>query len=182
MVFAVLFAISFLLFGFILGRFIITDKNKVSYLARAAVIATIYTLVTYLFKPISYGVIQVRVSEALTLLPLIESSAIPGLFVGCLLANILGGMGLWDIYFGSLITLVAACITAKMPGPVWGSLPPIVLNALGVAYYLSIIYDVPYWMTALYIGIGQLVSVAGLGIPLYYLIQRTSLKDFFKKE
>jgi uncharacterized membrane protein len=69
-----------------------------------------------------------------------------------------------------------------MPGPVSGSLPPIVLNAFGISYYLSIIYNVPYWITVLYIGIGQLISVAALGIPLYHFIQRTSLKDFFKKE
>jgi len=182
MVFVVLFSVPLLILGFVLGRLVITDTDKVSYLARAALIGTIYTLVTYLFKPISYGVIQVRVSEALTLLPLIESAAIPGLFIGCFLANILGGMGVWDIYLGSFITLIAAWITAKMPGPILGSLPPIILNALGVSYYLSFIYNIPYWMTALYIGIGQLISVAGLGIPLYYLIQRTNLKNFFKKE
>lgn len=182
MLFVIFFAAAFLLLGYYLGQMKITERNKTSYLARAAVIAAIYALITYLFKPISYGMIQVRVSEALTLLPLVESSAIPGLFIGCLIANILGGMGPWDIYFGSIITLVAACITARMPGPVLGSLPPIILNALGVAYYLSIIYDVPYLLTALYIGLGQIISVAGLGIPLFYLIQRTSLKNFFRKE
>jgi len=181
MLFVILFGATLLLLGYLLGQVKITEANKASYLTRAAVIATIYALITYLFKPISYGPIQVRVSEALTLLPLIESSAVPGLFIGCLIANILGGMGPWDIYFGSIITLIAACITAKMPGPVLGSLPPIILNAFGVAYYLSIIYDVPYLLTALYIGIGQVVSVAGLGIPLFSFIQRTSLKDFFRK-
>ncbi|NLZ54685.1 MAG: QueT transporter family protein [Thermoanaerobacteraceae bacterium] len=182
MLFIILFSVTFLLLGYLLGQMKITNTNKANYLARAAVIAAIYSLITYLFKPISYGMIQVRVSEALTLLPLIESSAIPGLFIGCLIANILGGMGPWDIYLGSIITLIAACITAKMPGPVLGSLPPIILNALGVSYYLSIIYDVPYLLTALYIGLGQAISVGGLGISLFYLIQRTSLKNLFRKE
>ena len=155
-----------------------SEKAKLRYMTRAAVIAAVYVAVTYLFRPISYGVIQVRVSEALTLLPLIESAAIPGLFIGCLVANILGGIGLWDIFLGSLITLVSAYITSKMPNPVLGALPPIVFNAIGVAFYLSLLFHIPYWVTALYIGVGQLVSVAGLGIPLYYLIQRTRLKDF----
>ena len=95
MVLAAIFALTFLLLIYTLG--IIEIVNKSTYIARAAVTATIYVLITYLFKPISYGPIQVRVSEALTLLPLLEYSAIPGLFIGCLLANILGGLGLWDI-------------------------------------------------------------------------------------
>lgn len=182
MLLIVIFALTLILLGYLLGKAEIKQNNRSGYVARAAVIAAIYVIITYLFKPISYGLIQVRISEALTLLPLLESSAIPGLFIGCLLANILGGLGIWDICFGSLITLIAACLTAKMPGPILGSLPPIILNALGVSYYLSKIYHVPYWMTALYIGLGELISVAGLGILLFYLIQRTSLMDFFKKE
>ncbi|AEE91570.1 conserved membrane protein of unknown function [Tepidanaerobacter acetatoxydans Re1] len=179
---AILVLIIGLLTGYILSKMKKDEiNNRSAYIARAAVIAAIYALTTYIFKPISYGPIQVRVSEALTLLPLLESSAVPGLFIGCLLANILGGLGLWDICLGSLITLIAAYITGKMPGPILGAFPPIILNAFGVAYYLSKIYSVPYWMTALYIGFGELISVAGFGIPLFYLIQRTSLKDFFRR-
>jgi len=180
MTFVAMLAITLLVAGCILGGQLKgkSEKDKLRYMTRAAVIATVYVVVTYLLSPISYGVIQVRVSEALTLLPLIEPAAIPGLFIGCLVANILGGMGPWDIYLGSLITLVSAYITSKMPNPILGALPPIVFNAIGVAFYLSLLFDVPYRATALYIGIGQLVSVAGLGIPLYYFIQKTSLKDF----
>jgi uncharacterized membrane protein len=181
MLIIVIFTLTVLLLVYVLSRIGIKETNQSSYIARAAVIATIYVLITYLFKPISYGPIQVRVSEALTLLPLLEYSAIPGLFIGCLLANILGGLGLWDIFLGSIITLIAAYLTSKMSGPILGSIPPIILNALGVSYYLSIIYNVPYWITALHIGFGQLISVAGLGLPLFYLIQKTSLKDLFKK-
>lgn len=149
--------------------------KRQQYVTRAAIIAAIYCIVTYILKPISYGPIQIRVAEALTILPLIEQSAIPGLYVGCLLANILGGQGPWDIYLGSLITLIAAYLTSKMPNPILGALPPIVLNALGVSYYLSLLYNVPYWITAGYIGIGQLLAVGGLGIPLFYLLKRTGI-------
>jgi len=184
MTFVAMLVITLLAVGCILGGQLKgkSERAKLRYMIRAAVIAGVYATITYLFKPISYGVIQIRVSEALTLLPLIESAAIPGLFIGCLVANILGGIGLWDIYLGSLITLVAAYITSKMPNPVLGALPPIVFNAMGVASYLSLLFHTPYWVTALYIGVGQLVSVVGLGIPLYYFIQKTSLKDFFQKE
>lgn len=155
--------------------------HRIRYIARAAVIASIYALVTYLLKPISYGPIQVRLSEAMTILPMLESSAVPGLFVGCLLANILGGLGPWDIYGGSLITLVAAYLTGKMKNPLLGAVPPVVLNAIGVSYYLSFLYDMPYWLTTLYIGLGELIAVAGLGIPLYFFIKRTGLENFFEK-
>jgi uncharacterized membrane protein len=143
----------------------------VRYIARAAVIASLYTAVTYFLRPLSYGPIQIRISEALTLLPLLDNSSIPGLFAGCFLANIIGGQGPWDIYGGSLITLTAAYITSKMPGPILGSVPPIMLNAIGVSYYLSVLYDLPYWITVLYVGTGQLVSVVGLGVPLYYTLK-----------
>lgn len=155
--------------------------NRFRYLARAAAIASIYSALTYLFKPISYGPIQVRISEALTILPLLESSAVPGLFIGCLIANILGGLGPWDIYGGSLITLVAAYLTSKMKNPFLGSLPPIILNAFGVSFYVSFLYKVPYWLTVLYIGLGELIAVTGLGIPLYYFIKRTGLGGLFNK-
>ncbi|MCR4430748.1 MAG: QueT transporter family protein [Tepidanaerobacteraceae bacterium] len=155
--------------------------NKVRYLARAAVIAAVYASVTYILKPISYGPIQVRISESLTILPMLESSAVPGLFVGCFLANMLGGLGPWDIYGGSLITLVAAYITSKTRSPFFGALPPVLLNAFGVSYYLSFLYDMPYWMTVLYIGAGEFIAVAGLGIPLYYFVKRKGLERFFKK-
>jgi uncharacterized membrane protein len=145
--------------------------NKVKYIARAAVIASIYATITYFLRPLSYGPIQIRVSEALTLLPMIETSAVPGLFVGCLIANILGGQGPWDIYGGSLITLLAAYLTSKTNKPSLGVVPPVVLNAFGVSYYLSILYNLPYWITVLYVGIGQLISVVGLGLPLYLTLK-----------
>lgn len=155
--------------------------RQANYIARAAVIAAIYGLVTYALKPISYGPIQIRVSEALVLLPLLEDSAVLGLFIGCMLANILGGLGVWDIYLGSLITLLAAYLTSKMPSPILGAIPPIVLNAVGVSYYISVLYKLPYGLTAMYIGIGEFLAVAGIGIPLFYAIRRSGLKEFFKK-
>ncbi len=155
--------------------------DKSQYLVRAAAIAALYATVTYFLKPISYGPLQIRVSEALTLLPILEGSAVPGLYIGCLVANLLGGQGPWDIYGGSAITLIAAYMTSKTRNPYLGCIPPILLNAFGVSYYLSIIYDLPYLITALYIGIGQIISVAGIGIPLYFAIKRSALCKILKK-
>jgi uncharacterized membrane protein len=80
-------------------------------IATAGLVAAIYTVLSLVFMPISFGVYQVRIAEALTVLPFLSRAAVPGLYVGCLLANILGGLGWLDIVFGPLITLAAALLT-----------------------------------------------------------------------
>lgn len=156
--------------------------DKGQYLSRAAAIAATYAVVTYMLKPISYGNLQIRVSETLTLLPLLESAAVPGLFLGCLIANLLGGLGPWDVYGGSIITLIAAYLTSKVGNPFVGAIFPIILNSLGVPLYLSKIYDLPYWVTALSIGAGEFISVGLLGIPLYYAIKKSRLGQILNKK
>ena len=87
-------------------------KNKnVSYLTQAAMIAAIYVVLTIVFAPISFGEIQVRIAEMLTILPIFTPAAIPGLFVGCLIGNITGGAILPDIICGSIATLIGAAGT-----------------------------------------------------------------------
>ena len=83
------------------------DAN-VRRLTTGALIAAVYVVITLLFAPISYGAVQVRIAEALSILPFFTGAAVPGLFVGCLLANIMGGAVIWDILFGSLPTLIGA--------------------------------------------------------------------------
>lgn len=148
----------------------------------AGLIAAIYAVVALVLAPISFGVYQVRVSEALTVLPFLTPAAIPGLFVGCLLANIIGGMGWQDIVFGSLITLVAAFMTrgayrlsrsGKTRSMVYlAPLPPVALNAFGVAWYLAPIIGTDYWFTVQMVGLGQLVSCYILGLPLLLILEK----------
>ena len=83
-------------------------KSSSRYIAEGAVIAALYVVLTILFAPISFGAVQIRVAEALSILPLFTVSAVPGLFIGCLLANILGGGILPDIVIGSIATLLGA--------------------------------------------------------------------------
>lgn len=156
--------------------------GKVQYMIRAALIAAIYVIITYILKPISYGPLQIRISEALTLLPVVESSAVLGLFIGCFMANLLGGMGPWDIYLGSLITLVSAYLTSKTDNPFLGAIPPIVLNMFGVSLYVSKLSGIPYFLTALTIGVGQFIAVLGIGIPIFIAMKKTGLIKFFKKD
>ena len=83
-------------------------KPNTAFLSQAAMIAAVYVVLTYVFAPFSFGEIQVRIAEALTILPLFTPAAVPGLFIGCLIGNILGGAILPDIVFGSIATLIGA--------------------------------------------------------------------------
>jgi len=87
------------------------ERFNVREISTAGLIAATYAVVSYFLAPISFGIYQVRVAEALTVLPFLTRASVPGLFIGCFLANIFGGNGWMDIIFGSLLTLVAAVLT-----------------------------------------------------------------------
>ena len=152
-------------------------KNKnVTFLTRAAMIAAIYVVLTYVFAPFSFGEVQIRISEALTILPLFTPAAIPGLFVGCLVGNILGGAILPDIIFGSIATLIGAIGTymLRQKKPVFGTLPPIIANIVIVPFVLRYGYGValPIPFMMLTVGIGEVASCLVLGLVLYTALSR----------
>ena len=104
-------------------------KNKnVAFMTQAAMIAAIYVVLTYVFAPFSFGEVQIRIAEALTILPVFTPAAIPGLFVGCIVGNILGGAILPDIIFGSIATLIGAFFTYQLRNKnrFLAPLPPII--------------------------------------------------------
>lgn len=146
-------------------------------IAYAGAIAAVYVALTIAFAPISYGIYQVRVAEALTVLPFLYPPAIIALTVGCFVANIFGGQGLQDIIFGSSFTLLAGLMTmsagflkSRKLGMVLAPLPPVIVNAFGVALYLAPISGFNYLYTVQWIGVGQLVACYGLGLPLLLII------------
>jgi len=144
-------------------------------LIRAAFICAIYVVLTVLppFYTLSYGPIQVRVAEALTVLPFIYPEAIWGLTLGCLLANLAGNIGIYDVIFGSLLTLLAGYLTSRAPRAWLAPLPPIFLNAFGVSAYLAFILKVPYWYSVAYIMLGESIACLAIGYPvLHFLIKR----------
>ncbi|PKM85897.1 MAG: hypothetical protein CVU87_13985 [Firmicutes bacterium HGW-Firmicutes-12] len=151
---------------------------KTDTIARVAIIAAVYAAITLLFAPISYGVIQVRVSEALTILPFIFPESILGLFIGCMIANIFGGLGIIDIVFGSLATLMAAFFTSKMPNLYLAPLPPVLINAVIVGLILKFVLGAPLLLTMLYVGIGQFLACYLMGLPLLYWLKRN---DWIKR-
>ena len=151
------------------------SKNTM-FLVQAATIGAIYVVLTLLFAPLSYGEVQVRFSEALTILPYFTPAAIPGLFVGCLVGNILGGAILPDIIFGSIATLIGAIGTymLRQQKPVFGTLPPIIANIVIVPFVLRYGYGValPIPFMMLTVGIGEVASCLVLGLVLYTALSR----------
>ena len=151
------------------------DK-KLLFIPQAAMIAAIYVVLTYIFAPFSFGEIQVRISEALTMLPVFTPAAIPGLFVGCLLGNMLGGALLPDIIFGSLATLIGAFFTWKLRNahPFLAPVPPILSNTIIVPFVLRYAYGIllPIPVMMLTVGIGEVISCGVLGLLLYYGLRR----------
>ena len=136
------------------------------FIARAGMIAALYVVLTMLFAPISFKEVQVRISEALTILPLFTPAAIPGLFVGCLISNILGGGILWDIIFGSIATLLGATFGYMLRRNKWlVPVPAIVANTIIVPLVLRFGYGVnlPFILLVLSIAAGEFLSCFVLG-------------------
>lgn len=148
------------------------------FIAEAAVIASIYAAITALLAPISYGMLQVRISEALTILPFFTPAAIPGLFVGCVIANIVGGNGPIDIVFGSLATLAAAILSYRMRKGYLVPIPPIVINALVVGTILHFLFEFNIFAAMGWVALGQTVACYGLGYPLLLQLQKYRQRIF----
>lgn len=151
-------------------------NKKTAFMTQAAMIAAIYVVLTYLFAPFSFGEIQVRISESLTILPLFTPAAIPGLFIGCLIGNILGGAILPDIIFGSLATLIGAIFTylLRKQNRFLGVLPPILANTIMIPLILRYAYGInlPLSVLMLTIAAGEILSCGILGMVVYCALRR----------
>lgn len=156
-------------------------NQKVLLIAQAALIGAIYVVVTMVFAPFGFGGIQVRISEALTILPFFTPAAIPGLFVGCLIANLLAGAIPADVIFGSLATLIGAFGSYALRKHMWlVPLPPIVVNTLVVPLVLYYGYgeNLPIWLMRLTVGAGEILSCGVLGMVLLFALRRYQNKIF----
>lgn len=143
---------------------------------QAAMIAALYVALTLAFAPLSFGQVQMRVSEALTILPVFTPAAIPGLFIGCLIANLTGGAMLVDVIAGSLATLAAAWCTYRLRRlhPLAFPLPPILANAVVVPFVLRYAYGVPLPIPfmMLTVGAGEAAAAGVLGLVLYAALRK----------
>ena len=158
------------------------NNGKTQFITMAGVIAAAYVVLTFIAQTVGLasGAIQFRLSEVLTILPMFTTAAIPGLAVGCVLANILTGCALWDVVFGSIATLLGALGThllKKTENPYLGYLPPIISNMLIVPAVLMKVYGAPesYWYLMLTVGIGEVVCCGVLGVIFYKVIKKRKL-------
>jgi len=151
--------------------------NPTHALCQGALIAALYVALTYLAAQLGLhsGVIQLRLSEALCILPVFTTAAIPGLTVGCFLANALTGGVVLDIVMGPIATLIGALGTyALRRRPSLALLPPIAANAVIVPFVLRYGYGAPdaVWYMAFTVGVGEILSAGVLGFLLYLTLRR----------
>ena len=157
-------------------------SKPVRRLVRGALIAAIYAVLCIVLQPISFSEIQFRVSEALTVLPILMPEAIPGLFIGCLVSNLIGGAGIMDIIFGSLATLIASLLTYLLrKQPAWiALLPVVVVNGLIVGWVLNLAYGAPLLLSMCTVALGQAVVCYVLGLPLLHLFRKRIPEKYYK--
>lgn len=161
------------------------NRKKIVNIAIAAIIAALYVVLTYLASALGLAsfAVQVRFSEALTILPLFTPAAIPGLFAGCILANILTGCALWDIIFGSIATLLGALGTYFLKKhKIFATLPPIIANTLIIPPVLIYVYNLEgtYWFFTLTVCFGEIISCGILGSLIRKSLEKSNLFSRFK--
>ena len=154
-------------------------KFRTRDLCLTAMIAAIYAALTLGLQAISFGPVQFRVSEALTLLPILFPQAIPGLTLGCLISNLFSPLGatVYDVVFGTLATLVAAILTRHIKGSVWvKALPPVLANGVIVGLVLTYAYGLnTLWLNMLTVAAGEAAVCYALGVPMIKLLEKVDL-------
>ncbi|MCR5025698.1 MAG: QueT transporter family protein [Lachnospiraceae bacterium] len=166
----------------------LTGDKRIIYITQSAMIAAIYVVFTVFVASfnLASGAIQIRISEAMTVLPAFTNAAVPGLFAGCLLANLITGCAPMDVIFGSIATLIGALGTyaLRKKHRFLASVPPIIANTLIVPFVLRYVYNIPgsipFFM--LTVGAGEVISCGILGQILYHALVPLRNKIFDIKE
>ncbi len=158
-------------------------NKKIKFLTQAAMIAALYVILTFIASALGLAsqAIQIRFSEALTVLPAFTPAAIPGLFIGCILSNLLTGCALYDIIFGSLATLLGALGTYALKHHKYLTpIPPIAANTLIIPFVIRYVYQsegtIPFFM--LTVGAGEVISCGILGLMLYSALKKQKRNIF----
>lgn len=156
-------------------------KNNTRYIVTAGIIAAIYIVLCIALRPLSFGAVQVRAAESLCILPYFTPAAVPGLAVGCFLANILGGADLFDIIFGTLATLLGALGSYYLRRHRYlVGLPPIVSNTVILPLVFRFCYGeaTPLWLLAGSIGLGEVIAAGILGTLLLLMLEKYRSRIF----
>lgn len=163
-------------------------KSKAQSAAETAVIAAMYAALTLCLQPISFGGAQLRISEALTLLPVLTPAAVPALAVGCLISNFASPFGIFDIVFGTFATLAAALLSRFTRNvrikdvPVLSAVFPVLFNGISVGASIALMNDGGFTfgvfaVNALTVALGEAVVCFALGLPLCRILEKRNLFD-----
>ena len=158
-------------------------KGSTSELTRIGMLAGLYAVLTVLppFSGFSYGPIQIRVAEMFVVLPFLYPWAKWGLYLGCILANLGSPFFIWDVTIGAFATLLSAYLTEKMPNPYLAPMPPVIVNAIFVSSYVSVLSGLAYPIVLAQIFLGEVVSCYILGLPLLlFLVRNPSFMEKLK--
>lgn len=168
------------------------NKKKVNFVVLAGIIAAAYVVLTFVANAlnIAYGPIQFRVSEVMTILPILTPAAIPGLTIGCFIANLGSPYGAVDIICGTFATFSAALLTYYSRKIIIKNLPilsmffPVIVNAIIIGLEITLLMPegfklTAFLITAFQIGLGQFVVCYGLGIPLYFTLKKSNFNKYF---
>jgi uncharacterized membrane protein len=152
----------------------LTDK-----LVKAGLIAAIYAVITIIIAPLGYGPIQFRISEVLVLLAFIDPVYTIGLTIGCLVANIFGGVGILDIVFGTLATFISCkgieltrkVIKRDTLSLIVASLWPVVINGIIIGLVLTYSVGIPFYIIASQIALSEFIIVTIIGVPVFKVLK-----------
>ena len=178
------------------GEYNMTRRDRTEFIITGALIAAAYAGLTYLSNVfgLAYGPIQLRVSEVLTILPVFTPAAIPGLTVGCFIANI-GSFNVADMFFGTFATLAAAWLTYFLRNvkfkdiPLLSMFPPVIVNAVIIGFEIACFYlaeGYSFWgfiISAFEVGLGQFIVCYFFGVPFYLVVKKYGIfeKKIFRK-
>ena len=170
-------------------------KISTNALCRVSLIAALYFCVSLVFAPISFGNIQMRIAEALTILPALSPLGVPGVTIGCALANLYGAftganiLGIMDVFFGTLATFIAALLTRMLRNitfkglPIASTLPPIIVNAIVIGAELAFVIGGKgkialslFFVCAIEVAAGQLLSCTILGLILFKALKKGNIE------
>lgn len=165
----ILFSFLTLLMLFIVFKYYLKEIS-LNKMIKMAVVAAIYAIITMGLAPISYGPFQFRISEVMVLLAFIDPLYVPGLVLGCVIANITSPLGIVDVFFGSFATTISLFMITKSKNVIISSLWPAIFNSVILGLEFTLLTNAPFIATALYIAFGEFVVVTILGSTIFKVI------------
>lgn len=158
------------------------QRKTLKLLTINAAIAAVYFVLTVVLEPFSYGQIQFRLSEVLMIMVLINFKVAPGIVLGCFTANFFSPLGVWDVIFGTLATVVCLSLMFVLKRNIFVALlAPTIVGSAVVAVMLNLILGLPFLETFIYVAVGEGVVLYVVGIPFYYLVQKNEIGDTLKE-